>query len=197
MSIAIFGGTFDPIHFGHLIIAEQAYNRFKLEKIIFMPAGNPPHKTDNKLTSAELRFQMVELAISDNEHFCCSDWELKHKKISYTVDTLRYYQKNYDKNIYFIIGADSLLDISNWREPEYLLENASFIVARRPSFSLDKVLKKDFFRLYKENIHIMNSILIDISSTIIRKNIKENKSIKYMTPNSIIEFISKNDIYSN
>jgi len=195
MAIAIFGGTFDPIHIGHLIIAEQAYNRYDLSKVVFMPAGNPPHKNNEELTPAKLRLQMVNLAIEDNEHFTISDWEIKKNEPSYTAETLRYFNEKYNEEIYFIIGADSLLDIPNWKEPEFLMENGNFIVARRPNFSLEKTLKKVFFKTYRDNLHIMNSSLIDISSSLIRKNIKNKKSIRYMTLDSIIKFIDENNIY--
>lgn len=195
MSIAIFGGTFDPIHFGHLLVAEQAYKRFDLENIIFMPAGSPPHKDNQKLTSAKYRFEMIRLAIRDNQHFSCSNWELKQSKTSYTVDTLRYFEKQGLKDIYFIIGADSLLDIKKWKEPEYLLENANFIVAKRPSYVITKEFENSFLTSYKDNIYIMESVLIDISSTRIRYNIKEGKSIRYMTPISVIKYIRMNKIY--
>ena len=196
MAIAIFGGTFDPIHIGHLIIAEQAFNRYDLSKVIFMPAGNPPHKNKKDLTSADLRLQMVKLAIEDNDHFTFSEWELNKNKPSYTVDTLRYFANKYDEEIYFIIGADSLLDIPNWQEPEYLMENGHFIVARRPSYSLDKILKKVFFKSHRDNLYIMNSSLVNISSSLIRKNVRKNRSIKYMTLDSIINFINDKNIYS-
>lgn len=196
MSIAIFGGTFDPIHIGHLIIAEQAFNRYDLKKVIFMPAGNPPHKNNQNLTNAELRLQMVKIAIEDNDHFTFSDWEFKKNEPSYTADTLRHFSNKYKEEIYFIIGADSLLDIPNWKEPEFLMKNGSFIVARRPNYSLEKILKKVFFKSHRDNLHIMNSFLIDISSSLIRNNIKKNRTIRYMTLDSIIQFINENNIYS-
>lgn len=196
MATAIFGGTFDPIHIGHLIIAEQAYNRFDLSKVVFMPAGNPPHKNNQELTPVELRLQMVKLAIQDNKHFTVSDWEIKKNEPSYTAETLRHFNDKYQEEIYFIIGADSLLDIPNWKEPEFLMENGNFIVARRPNFSLEKILKRVFFKSYRDNLYLMNSSLIDISSSLIRKNIKNNKSIRYMTLDSIINFIEKENIYS-
>lgn len=196
MAIAIFGGTFDPIHIGHLVIAEQAFNRYDLSKIIFMPAGNPPHKNNQNLTSAKLRLEMVKLAIEDNDHFTFSDWELKNEQPSYTAETLRFFDNKYEEEIYFIIGADSLLDIPNWKEPDFLMKNGNFIVARRPTFSIEKILKKVFFKYHQDNLHIMNSSLIDISSSLIRKNIRNNESIRYMTLDSIIDFINKNNIYS-
>ena len=195
MSIAILGGTFDPIHFGHLIVAEQAYNRFKLEKIIFMPAGNPPHKDNNNLSSAKKRYKMIQLATNNNDHFSCSNWEMKRDKPSYTVDTLRYFENEGIDDIHFIIGADSLLDIPEWREPEYLLKNAKFIVARRPSFSLEKIWENELIKNYKNNIYLMESILIDISSTLIKNNKKNNKSIRYLTPDSVVDYINDNKIY--
>ncbi len=197
MSIAIFGGTFDPIHFGHLLIAEESYHKVKIEKVIFMPAGNPPHKVGKSITSAKHRLKMLKLAIADNKHFSYSTLELKKSKTSYTVDTFRFFQKNYNKDIYFIIGADSLLDMPNWKDAKYLLKNANFIVARRPNFSVKKLKNKDFFRPYIDNIYLMNSTLVEISSSLIRENVRKNKFIKYMTPEPVIEYIKENKLYLN
>ena len=196
MGIAVFGGTFDPIHIGHLIIAEQAYNHCELDSIIFMPAGIPPHKDENNVSGKNYRLEMVKLATADNDHFDYSQLELVKEGDSYTVNTLQEMQSIYPgQKIFFLIGADSLLDIYNWKQPEYLLENARFIVARRPGFLLKDVFLDERFRKYRENIKILENSLIDISSTQIRELCFNEKSIKYLVPPVIVNYIKTNGLY--
>ena len=196
MKIAVLGGTFDPIHIGHLLMGEQAYNSFDLDRVIYMPAGIPPHKVDKEISKSKHRLKMVKLAVKDNSHFNYSDWELKRDGRSYTVDTLNYmYSKYPDDDIYFIIGSDSLRDIFQWKDTEYLLENAKFIVAQRPGFTLENIYKDERLRPYRDYINIMENMMVDISSTRIRQNVKEGYSIKYMTLPVIIDYIKRNNLY--
>lgn len=195
-NIAIFGGTFDPIHFGHLLVAEQVYNNYPIEEIFFMPAGNPPHKKTKKVTDSIHRLKMVDLAIKDNEHFCLSDYELVKDGDSYTAETCRYfYKEGIAKRVYFIIGADSLLDIFNWREPDYLLKNAYFIVANRPGSNIKSFYDDYKYKPYLKNINIMDTIEVDYSSTRIKQWVKEGKSIRYQTTDSVLEYIENNLLY--
>lgn len=195
-NIAIFGGTFDPIHFGHLLVAEQIYNSFSLDRIIFMPAGQPPHKSDRKITSARDRLNMLNLAIKDNNHFLSSNYELNKKGKSYTADTLRFFlEQKFLEKVYFIIGADSLLDIHNWKDPGFLLENAYFIVAPRPNYDISRFYEDERYKPYRDRILILDTIQVEISSTNIRELVKEKKSIKYQTPEKVIKYINDNNLY--
>jgi len=196
MKIAIFGGTFDPIHIGHLIIAENVLNLFDIDNVIFMPAGLPPHKTDRSITDGRYRLEMVRLAIKDNKYFKVSDWEISKNKKSYTVDTLRYMKKSnkYDK-IMFIMGADSLLNIHHWKEPEYILGHALIIVAARPGFNIEKIFTNSKFRPYLENIQFMDSFLLDISSSSIRDCLANRRSVKYLVPDNVISYIQQHNLY--
>ncbi len=194
--MAILGGTFDPIHIGHLMIAQQACNNFELNKIIFMPAGIPPHKEKMKITASRHRLEMVKIAINDNPLFTISQWELNKKRKSYTVDTLKYFEnQNIAQEIYFIIGADSLYDMFNWKNPDYLLNHSNFIVAARSGYSLEKTFKDQRFRDYEDNIHFLNNFKLDISSSMIRKQIKNNFPVKYLLPDEVIDYIHTNDLY--
>ncbi|MFW5998972.1 MAG: nicotinate-nucleotide adenylyltransferase [Halanaerobiaceae bacterium] len=198
MSIAVFGGTFDPIHMGHLIIAEQAYNSFGVDDIIFMPAGNPPHKLDKKITRDKHRLNMINLVVRDNSHFSVSTLEMELDKKSYTYETLIYMKEKYpDEDIYFIIGSDSLQDIYDWKKTDYLLKNANFIVASRPGFSLENILSNEKFKPYRKYINLLDNSMIDISSTQIRKLLAENKSIRYLTIPEVIEYIKIHSLYQN
>ena len=195
-NLAVYGGTFDPIHYGHLLVAEQVYDNFSVEKILFMPAGDPPHKINREITDARHRYRMIQLAIEGNENFLISDYELKKGGKSYTADTLRYFKENrIAENLYFIIGADSLLDIFDWREPEFLLQNAYFIVAGRPGYQLKEVMLEEKYKPYLKQISFLDTIEVGYSSSRIRVLLKEGKSIKYQTPDLVIEYIEEHHLY--
>ncbi|MFW6035877.1 MAG: nicotinate-nucleotide adenylyltransferase [Halothermotrichaceae bacterium] len=194
--IAVFGGTFDPVHLGHLLMAEQAWEQFDLNKIIFMPAGIPPHKNNSIMAPAAKRYQMLKKAIKNNPHFTVSNYELQKEEKSYTANTLRYLQsKKIADKIYFIIGADSLLDIFSWKEPEFLLSNSYFIVAKRPGFNLKNIWENNQYKPYQDHINIINTIKIDISSSEIRESVMKGKSIKYRTRDCVINYIKKHNLY--
>ena len=195
MSLAILGGTFDPIHLGHLLIAEQVYNKFKIDRIIFMFAGSPPHKKDSNISADYVRLEMVKKAVSDNPHFIYSDWELKKNGVSYTVDTLDHFMYRGFTDIYFIIGADSLLDMHNWKRPQYLLGHANFIVAKRSNYPVETITKNNFYKPYLDNIYFIDNVRVDISSTEIRDMIKRNHSIRYLVPDEVLKYINRNNLY--
>ena len=192
--IGIMGGTFDPIHIGHLLIAEQACQQFQLEKVLFMPAGNPPHKKDRTgRASNEQRIEMTRMAIADNPHFELSLMEMNEAGYSYTYITLeKLTEKHPDTEYYYIIGADSLYDFKGWAMPERICACATILVATRNHTDeelLDYELEMNsrWFHGRFEKLVIDN---IDISSRQLRKWIREGKSIRYYTPDSVISYIS-------
>ena len=194
--IAIFGGTFSPIHFGHLLIAEQVAKQYKLNSVLFMPAGQPPHKENDNLLEAKHRLEMIKLAIGNNKKFAYSAYEINKEGKSYTAETLKHFlDLGIAKEVFFIIGADSLLDIFNWRQSSYLLENASFIVASRPGFDLNHIMEDERYKPYKEKIKIIKTVFVDHSSTRIREWIREKKSIRYQIPEAVRKYIIKNKLY--
>jgi len=132
--IGILGGTFNPIHIGHLAIAEWSYEKLKLDKVIFVPTYLPPHKSSRGVIDAKTRYKMVELAIKDNPHFEISDFEIKKGGKSYSIDTVRYFSEKFNKDtkLYFIIGEDCLSTLHKWKEIEKLVSLASFVVVNRP-----------------------------------------------------------------
>ncbi len=195
MDFAIIGGTFNPVHLGHLICSERAYLEFNLDKVIFMPAGKPPHK-DEVINSAEHRYNMLKLAIANNNHFEISDWEIKQEEKSYTARTVKYFKEKYNvERVNLIIGTDSLAEIFNWYQPEYILENTNLIVAKRNGYSFPKIMKDQRLRKYESHINILDNSLIEISSTMIREFVKDDKSIRYLTLDKVIEYINKNNLY--
>lgn len=189
--IGILGGTFDPIHLGHLVLAEQAKERLKLDQVIFIPSASPPHKTNRKLSSAKDRFQMTRLALEENPSFSISDIELKRGGLSYTVDTLRELKKLYpNSEIYFLTGSDVLNEIQTWKDPEHIYKLVNVVIAKRPSF--DSFDPQNHFA--KKSI-IVPITGVDISSTQIRKRIEKGQSIKYLVPAKVEEYIRRKKLY--
>ncbi|HKL13774.1 MAG TPA: nicotinate-nucleotide adenylyltransferase [Halanaerobiales bacterium] len=196
MDFAIIGGTFNPVHLGHLICAERAYLEFNLDKVIFMPAGKPPHKAEEKIDPVEHRYNMLKLALEDNDHFAMSNWELKNEGKSYTANTIKHFKTEYNiDRVNLIIGTDSLAEIFNWYQPEYILDNSNIIVAKRNDYSFTKIMKDQRLRKYEKHINILDNSLIEISSTMIRNFVKEGKSIRYLTLDKVIDYIEKNKLY--
>jgi nicotinate-nucleotide adenylyltransferase len=189
--IGILGGTFDPIHLGHLVLAEQVKEKLQLDQVIFMPSASPPHKTKRKLSSAKDRFQMTKLALENNPTFLVSDIELNRGGLSYTVDTLKQLKKQYpDSEIYFLTGSDVLNEIQTWKDPEQIYKLVKVVIAIRPCF--DSFDSKNHFA--KKSI-IVPITGIDISSTQIRERVKKKQSIKYLVPAKVEEYIKKKKLY--
>lgn len=197
--IAIMGGTFDPIHYGHLSAAEAVWEKYHLDRVIFVPSGTPPHKINIEVTSAEHRFKMVQMAVSSNPHFRASRIEIDRKGYTYTIDTIREIKAVFgDKlDIYFITGADALLEIMTWKKADELLKECSYIAVTRPGY-----IKKDLFdwidilkKNYGADISAMDVPAFAISSTDIRNRIRDGRSIKYLVPQSVEEYIMKNNLY--
>ena len=197
--VGIMGGTFDPIHIGHLILGEAAWRQFQLDEIWFMPAGNPPHKRnrDGRATD-EQRVDMVRLAIQSNPHFVLSLIEMNPDGYSYTYRTLERLRTQYqDTDWFFIMGADSLTDFDTWREPKRITEACQVVVATRNQMddtAFQTLLEQrreeyhhDFFRLDTPNL--------DISSAHLREMIRMGESIRYYTPDTVLNYINENRIY--
>lgn len=212
MNIGILGGTFNPVHYGHLRIAEEVRERFNLSKVIFVPAGIPPFKIKaEELIEADHRAEMVRLAIKTNPFFEFSDIEIKREGISYTVDTLEVLKKEYPgDNIYFIAGADAMADLPKWRRPGRILELAEVIVVTRPDFPLSRLQNLLVYGIDREELsrfingeieefrhspfHFIRVSAISISGSLIRSFIKRQKSIKYLLPEEVEYYIIKNRI---
>lgn len=192
MKLGIMGGTFNPPHVGHLIIASEVYSIFELARLIFIPAGDPPHKENRQIIEAPHRIEMIRLAIWKDSRFEVSDIELKRKGKSYTIDTIRQIREFYGKEveIYFIAGTDSALDLPTWREPLKILSLVHFVAVKRPGFPLRRLDKQ-----YKRRIIPVEHISLNISSSDIRRRIREGRPIKYLVPEAVEEYIRKNKLY--
>lgn len=196
--IGIMGGTFDPIHTGHLVTAEAVRIEYGLEKVLFIPAANPPHKQKSKVTPAMHRYIMTVMATYSNAHFYVSPIELERPGLSYTIDTLQKLIEQYgDKTeFYFITGADAVADLPTWYKIDQLLELVYFIAATRPGCicSLDDVIKK-FGVKGRKKIQRLATPELEISSTDIRERVRQGRSIKYIVPESVENYISKEGLY--
>lgn len=198
-NIGIMGGTFDPIHLGHLVAAEEARERYALKEVIFVPAGHPPHKDREMLSHPEDRYMITVIATINNPIFKVSRIELEASSYTYTIDTVETFQKilGADKNLYFITGADAILDLETWEGYERLLNMCYFIAVTRPGFSLEHLeesLKGVEPRLFSRifTLHIPG---IAVSSTCIRRRVQKGKTIKYLTPTGVEQYILKNKLY--
>jgi len=195
----IMGGTFDPIHVGHLVIAEEIRWKFNLDKVIFVPAGNPPHKDISKITSGEHRYRMTLLATISNPYFDVSTIELEKQGITYTIDTIKELKSLCKNNteFYFITGADSILELSTWKDVDQLLSMCNFVAATRPGFQLSKIETKvkELESKYNKCIYTVSTPALQISSTDIRNRIREGRPVKYLLPESVEAYIKKHKLY--
>jgi len=212
--IGLFGGTFDPIHFGHLRAAEEIREILELDKVYFIPSGVPPHKTESLITDAQKRLQMISLAIEGNTYFDVSEFELERDTPSYTIHTLKYFiETENDVELYFILGNEQFNEIETWKNYLTLFELSNFAVITRPGFSeLDSckvpLALKDEFRYYNSIENVISytnnerQIVfieikgIEISSTDIRSFVESKKSIKYLVPDKVQNFILSEKLYT-
>lgn len=193
----IFGGSFNPIHYGHLMICEYIKEEMGLDKVIFIPTGNPPHKDLG--VSAEDRYEMVRLAISPNPDFEISDIETTRVNLSYTVDTIRELKKIYkEEKLYFLIGLDSLFQLKTWKKIGDLSQEIEFVVALRPGYIDKEEINReiDFLRdNFGTRINLIKTPLYEISSTDLRDRIHEGKSLRYLIPKKVLNYIEESGFY--
>jgi nicotinate-nucleotide adenylyltransferase len=215
--IGILGGTFNPIHYGHLAAAEEVRTRLGLDKVLFIPSFEPPHKQADNVPSADHRMEMVRLAVAGNPFFEASEIELKRGGRSYTIDTVETLQQLYPGGeLYFITGIDSFLEIRTWHRWRDLLARCSFVVLSRPGNRFTDLLRIDFMqtagREFAEldqgslaravvrfdafTVFLEPIPLHDISSTDIRRRVKDGGSIKYLLPDAVETYIIKNKFYA-
>ena len=195
MSIALYGGSFDPIHIGHLITAETALETYNLERVIFIPSYITPLK-DRKLEASDKnRFEMIKLSTKDNMKFEVSDFEISNEGVSYSYNTVKYFSELYkNEKIYFIIGTDRAKDLKKWYNIDELSKLVTFVFVARDEEDLYKIVDGDVF--YKSiSYEIMKSPIIEISSSLIRDKIKNKNSIKYMITDECRSYIEELGLY--
>ncbi len=197
-SLGIIGGTFDPVHFGHLIAAECARAEFGLDRVIFIPARIPPHKDARGILDEDKRYHMVDLAVRNNPAFEVSDLELKRGGVSYTIDTIEHYQKAYPGgSISFIMGLDSLFILDTWKDIERLAQMCRFIIVTRPGYNIhdEEKLWDRLPKVFWRQADFVPIPGLDISSSDIRKRVSQGKPIRYMLPENVERFIRENHLY--
>lgn len=187
--IGIIGGSFDPIHIGHLITAQAVLEKRNLDKIIFIPCYVSPHKVNSKSVAPNHRMEMVKLAIASNPNFTVSDFEIKANKVSYTVETLKHFSK-FHKNIDFIIGYDNLINFNSWKDPDKIVELANLVVLKRnfvaPSYSFHSYFAKAIF---------VDTPIVEISSTEIRDRIAKDLPVNYFLTKEVNDYIFEHGLY--
>lgn len=200
MKIGLFGGTFDPIHVGHLFLAETVRDGLDLDRVIFIPSARPPHKDVQAVAPAHLRLKMVELAIKDHSSFEVSKIEVERSSPSYSIDTVREFGRKFQKDtLYFIVGSDSLFEMHGWYKVDELVNLCQFIYVTRPGFVIDGKMAQDLklepevFRTLTQNFFEM--IPFGVSSTEIRHKVAEGRSIRYLVPEKVRRFIERKRLY--
>ena len=192
------GGTFNPIHLAHLYIAYEAKEALNLDKVIFMVSGNPPHKKESSVIDSNYRYDMVKMAIKDYSGFEISDYEIQKQGYSYTYETLKYLKGDEeDVELFFIAGADSLMDIEKWKKPELVLSNCTFVAFNRGEYTKEALenQKKKLQDKYNSNIILLDISNLDISSSMIRERIINGKRVDFFMPDKVTEYIKQNHLY--
>jgi len=190
------GGTFDPVHYGHLAAAEEARTRFGLERVIFVPNGRPPHKKEYVVSPAEVRYEMVVLAAASNPAFETSRLEVERAGPSYSADTMEWFREllGAQVRLYFITGADAMLDILNWHEPQRLGKVCEFVAVMRPGYDLGPLHEALGPELLART-HVLEAPGVEVSSTELRRRAAAGESLRYLTPPSVISYIEGRRLY--
>lgn len=198
MRLGIFGGTFDPVHYGHLLLAEQCREQCRLDEVWFIPVGIPPHKPKPGIAAAKVRAEMLELAVAGHESFRVDRREIERSEPCYTVDTLRELQADDpSRELYFVMGADSLSDFPTWREPGPILDLARLAVVNRGTGANPDLgpLRKIFGNSASDRIEFVAIPGIEISASDIRRRVREGRSIRFMTPRAVECYIETHRLY--
>jgi nicotinate-nucleotide adenylyltransferase len=192
--LGVMGGTFDPIHYGHLVTAEEALVQFALDEVVFVPTGQPWMKQEREVSPAEDRYLMTVIATASNPRFRVSRIEVEREGPTYTVDTLKALgAENPDAELYFITGADAMREIFEWKDPDGVLSLAHFIAATRPGYDLARFEAKDATR--HQNVSVMNIPALAISSTDVRERVHEGRPIRYLVPEGVKSYVEKAALY--
>jgi nicotinate-nucleotide adenylyltransferase len=199
MRLGVLGGTFDPIHIGHLFAAEEARARLDLDRVLFVPAGLPPHKLHVEVTPIKDRLAMVRLAIADNPRFFLSRVDVDRFGPSYTVDTLELLRDEYgsDADLHFIMGSDSLADLLTWHKPERLIRLCRIVALTRPRGRVDLEELDRLLPGAMARIQLLEMPLLEVSSTDLQRRVRMGLPIKYLVPPAVEDYIYEHGVYGN
>lgn len=194
MKIGIIGGTFDPIHLGHLLIAEQARDRLKLDKVWFIPTGQPPHKQGHHITPAKHRLAMAQIATEENSAFEVLDWEIKREKLSYTIDTIRWAVDTYPTYQFsLIVGTDMVNNLSSWHQIDQLVQYVTIIAMRRPGATAESLPE-----FIQEKVRwVEDPVEIFLSASQLRDMIASGRSFRYAVPSRVCKYIEEHQLYES
>ncbi|HIE04708.1 MAG TPA: nicotinate-nucleotide adenylyltransferase [Candidatus Latescibacteria bacterium] len=188
MKLGVLGGTFDPIHIGHLILAQEAYVELGLERVIFVPAADPPHKDPRNVSPVHHRFQMVKLAVEGDPRFHVSDLELRRSGKSYTVDTLRHLKELWPASeLFLLIGADNLRELPTWKDYQELFQLSEVVVAHRPGAEPEVELA--------DRVRFLPIPMVSVSASWIRERVAGGKPIRYLVPRKVERYIMEHGLY--
>lgn len=196
--IGLMGGTFNPIHYGHLLIAENAYEQFGLDEVIFIPTGRSPHKDARQILDARERIEMIRLAIAENPHFSCSDYEVQKEGISYTYLTVQaFYERAAGSELYFIMGADSLAYFDSWMRPDKISQMSTILAAVRDGLNMEELLpiREELAQTYGTRIGFINTPNFSVSSRMIRRRILAGHTIRYLVPDVVEQYLKEHHVY--
>lgn len=188
--VGIFGGTFDPVHMGHLLMAEEAVERLRLDRLVFLPAGRPAHKRDRSITPVEHRLAMLRLAARGNPRFAVSRLEADHDGVTYTVESLEHFAKAERAELYFVMGQDSLDEFRTWRDPDRILSLARLAVVPRGEMerpSLDAAVRR--------RVVFLKPPRIGIAASEIRRRLGRKRSVRYWLPDPVLAYIKRHGLY--
>lgn len=189
--LGLFGGTFDPPHVGHLALAEWARDRLRLDQVLFVPAGRPPHKRRSDLSPSADRLAMTRLAVRGQPAFHVSNVEARRDGPSFTVDTLRWARERYPRaSLFLLVGADSLADLPHWHEPERIVRLARLVVAARPGLSPSRPGKR-----FGARVLVLDNPGLEVSSSVIRARARAGRSIRYLVPDPVARYVARRGLY--
>jgi nicotinate-nucleotide adenylyltransferase len=192
VATGLLGGTFDPIHIAHLVMADQAVAQFGLARLVFVPAARPPHKGDGAVARFEDRLEMARRAVAGHPRLTVSDIEARREGPSYTIDTVRALAGAFPgETLYFVAGSDSLAQLGGWRLPDDLLAECRFVVAPRPGFSIESADAR-----FRDRVLLLDAPLLDVSSSDIRGRVRRGASIRYLVPDGVEAFIREKNLYT-
>jgi nicotinate-nucleotide adenylyltransferase len=190
MKAALFGGTFDPVHWGHLLLAESARTHFHLDRVLFLPSGIPPHKAAPAASAAQ-RLRMLRSAIASNPFFEVDDWEIRQKRVVYSYETVAYFRQRWPRQtLYFIVGADMLKTLGEWKRSDILLKECVFLAADRPGFSWASVPAA-----LRRKVHRLEWPQVPLASHEVRAQVRRGRSIRYQVPDSVERYIRSHRLY--